>query len=121
MSGGQHRDDEEWACANRSRTQWLGARPRNSRARQRGQQAVLAPITKLFDAMAKRDAAAFKKQLLSGGTTVLMREGKPTQMTFEQLTDLVGKPGTRRLRSEFMIRLCGWITIWRWCGLLSSF
>ena len=58
------------------------------------QQAVLAPITKLFDAMAKRDAAAFKKQLLSGGTMVLMRDGKPTQMTFEQFTDLVGKPGT---------------------------
>jgi len=37
---------------------------------------------------------AFQKQLLSGGTTVLMRDGKPTQMTFEQLADLVGKPGT---------------------------
>jgi hypothetical protein len=58
------------------------------------QQAILAPITKLFDAMAKRDAAAFQKQLLSGGATVLMRDGKPTQMTFEQLADLVGKPGT---------------------------
>jgi hypothetical protein len=58
------------------------------------QQAVLAPITKLFDAMAKRDAATFKKSLLSGGTMVLMRDGKPTQMTFEQFADLVGKPGT---------------------------
>ena len=44
--------------------------------------------------MAKRDAATFKKSLLSGGTMVLMRDGKPTQMTFEQFADLVGKPGT---------------------------
>ena len=58
------------------------------------QQAVLAPITKLFDAMASRDAAAFQKQLLSGGTMVLMRDGKPTRMTFEEFADLVGKPGT---------------------------
>ena len=64
------------------------------------QQAVLAPITKLFDAMAKRDAAAFKKSLLSGGTMVLMRDGKPTQMTFDQFTDLVGKPGTTSIEER---------------------
>ncbi len=58
------------------------------------QQAVLAPITQLFDAMAKRDAAAIKKPLLSGGTMVLMRDGKPIQMTFEDFADRVGKPGT---------------------------
>ena len=38
------------------------------------QQAVLAPITQLFDGMAKRDAATIKKPLLSGGTMVLMRD-----------------------------------------------
>ena len=58
------------------------------------QQAVLAPITQMFDGMAKRDAAAIKKPLLSGGTMVLMRDGKPTQMTFEEFADRVGKPGT---------------------------
>ena len=58
------------------------------------QQAVLAPITQLFDGMSKRDAAAIKKPLLSGGTMVLMRDGKPTQMTFEEFADRVGKPGT---------------------------
>src|SRR5215510_8314509 len=51
------------------------------------QQAVLAPITQLFDGMAKRDAAAIKKPLLSGGTMVLMRDGKPSQMTFEDFAD----------------------------------
>ena len=64
------------------------------------QQAVLAPITQLFDGMAKRDAAMIKKPLLSGGTMVLMRDGKPTQMTFEEFADRVGKPGTTRIQER---------------------
>src|SRR5579864_1054193 len=64
------------------------------------QQAVLAPITKLFDGMAKRDAAAIKKPLLSGGTMVLMRDGKPTQMTFEDFADRLGKPGTTQIQER---------------------
>lgn len=58
------------------------------------QQAVLAPIRALFDGMAKHDANAIKKPLLTGGTMVLMRDGKPVQMTFEDFADRVGKPGT---------------------------
>src|SRR5215813_4392291 len=64
------------------------------------QQAVLAPLTQLFDAMAKRDAAAMKKPLLSGGTMVLMRDGKPVQMTFEDFADRVGKPGTTHIQER---------------------
>ena len=64
------------------------------------QQAVLAPITQLFDGMAKRDAATIKKPLLSGGTMVLMRDGKPTQMTFEDFADRLGKPGTTRIQER---------------------
>ena len=64
------------------------------------QQAVLAPITQLFDGMAKRDAAAIKKPLLSGGTMVLMRDGKPSQMTFEDFADRVGKPGTTQIQER---------------------
>lgn len=64
------------------------------------QQAVLAPITQLFDGMAKRDAAAIKKPLLSGGMMVLMRDGKPTQMTFEDFADRVGKPGTTQIQER---------------------
>ena len=64
------------------------------------QQAVLAPITQLFDGMAKRDAATIKKPLLSGGTMVLMRDGKPSQMTFEDFADRVGKPGTTQIQER---------------------
>ncbi len=42
------------------------------------QQAVLAPVMAMFDGMAKRDADAIKKPLLTGGTMVLMRDGKPS-------------------------------------------
>jgi hypothetical protein len=64
------------------------------------QQAVLAPITQLFDGMAKRDAAAIKKPLLSGGTMVLMRDGKPTQMTFEDFANRLAKPGTTQIQER---------------------
>ena len=64
------------------------------------QQAVLAPIAQLFDGMAKRDAATIKKPLLSGGTMVLMRDGKPTQMTFEDFADRLGKPGTTQIEER---------------------
>ncbi len=64
------------------------------------QQAVLAPITQLFDGMSKRDAAMIKKPLLSGGTMVLMRDGKPSQMTFEDFADRLGKPGTTQIQER---------------------
>jgi hypothetical protein len=64
------------------------------------QQAVLAPITQLFDGMAKRDPATIKKPLLSGGTMVLMRDGKPSQMTFEDFADRLGKPGTTHIEER---------------------
>jgi hypothetical protein len=64
------------------------------------EQAVLAPITQMFDGMTKRDAATIKKPLLSGGTMVLMRDGKPTQMTFEDFAERVGKPGTTHIEER---------------------
>src|SRR5579863_5783105 len=64
------------------------------------QQAVLAPITQLFEGMAKRDAATIKKPLLSGGTMVLMRDGKPSQMTFEDFAERLGKPGTTQIEER---------------------
>jgi putative lumazine-binding protein len=62
--------------------------------------AVLAPVTALFDGMAKRDAAAMKKPLLAGGTMVLMRDGKPVQMTFEAFTERVARPGTTQIEER---------------------
>ena len=64
------------------------------------QEAVLAPVKALFDGMAKRDAQAIKKPLLTGGAMTLMRDGKPTQMTFDAFADQVGKPGTKHIEER---------------------
>jgi hypothetical protein len=64
------------------------------------EQAVLASVAAMFDGMAKRDAAAIKEPLLPGGTMVLMRDGKPTQMTFEVFAERVGKPGTTQIEER---------------------
>ena len=64
------------------------------------EQAVLAPIHAMFDGMAKRDAAAIKAPTLAGGTMVLMRDGKPTQMTFEAFAERVGKPGKAKIEER---------------------
>ena len=63
-------------------------------------QAVLASVQQMFDGMSKRDAAAIKKSTLSGGTMVLMRDGKPTQMTFEDFATRVGKPGNTQIQER---------------------
>ena len=64
------------------------------------EQAVLAPIQAMFDGMAKRDATAIKEPTLPGGVMVLMRDGKPTQMTFEDFANRVGKPGKTQIEER---------------------
>ncbi len=64
------------------------------------EEAVLAPIRAMFDGMSKRDAAAIKAPILPGGTMVLMRDGKPTQMTLEAFADRVGKPGKTQIEER---------------------
>jgi hypothetical protein len=64
------------------------------------EQAVLAPIHAMFDGMSKRDAAAIKAPTLPGGTMVLMRDGKPAQMTFEAFAERVGKPGKSQIEER---------------------
>jgi Putative lumazine-binding len=64
------------------------------------EQAVLAPVKALFDGMAKRDAEAMMKPLLAGGTLVLMRDGKPVRMTFEEFTKQASTPGTARIEER---------------------
>jgi hypothetical protein len=64
------------------------------------EQAVLAPVQAMFDGMAKRDTAAIKAPLLPGGTMVLMRDGKPTQMTFDAFAERVGRPGTTHIEER---------------------
>jgi hypothetical protein len=64
------------------------------------EQVVLASVHAMFDGMAKRDPAAIEEQTLPGGTMVLMRDGKPTQMTFEAFAERVGKPGTTHIEER---------------------
>ena len=64
------------------------------------EQAVLAPIQAMFDGMSKRDAVAIKAPTLPGGTMVLMREGKPAQMTFEAFAERVGKAGKAQIEER---------------------
>jgi len=64
------------------------------------EQAVMAPINEMFDGITKRDAGAIKKPLLPGGSMVLMRDGKPTQMTFEAFAEAVGKPGKAHIEER---------------------
>jgi hypothetical protein len=64
------------------------------------EQGVLAPIHAMFDGMSKRDAAAIKAPTLPGGTMVLMRDGKPAQMTFEAFAERVGKPGKTHIEDR---------------------
>jgi hypothetical protein len=74
------------------------------------EQAVLAPIQAMFDGMAKRDAAAIQRPLLPGGTMVLMRDGKPSQMTFVAFAERVGKPGKTQIEERIhdpIIRIDG--------------
>ena len=62
--------------------------------------AVLAPIQAMFAGMAKRDAAAIREPTMPGGTMVLMRDGKPSVMTFEQFAERVGRPGTTKIEER---------------------
>src|SRR6185312_12599229 len=63
-------------------------------------QAVVATVREMFDGMSKRDAELIKKPLLIGGSMVLMRDGKPVQMTFQEFAARVGKPGTTHIEER---------------------
>lgn len=69
-------------------------------AQSQDEQAVLAPVNEMFQAMTQHDAVAIKKPLLPGGTMVLMREGKPHQLTFDAFADMVGKPGKAHIEER---------------------
>jgi hypothetical protein len=57
------------------------------------QKAALASFQAMLDGLGKRDKSAMMAQLLPGGGAILMRNGKPAQMTFEALTDRLSRPG----------------------------
>jgi Putative lumazine-binding len=61
---------------------------------------VLSSVHALFDGMAKRDPAAIVAPVLAGGTMVLMRDGKPTQMSFTAFAERVGKPSSKKIEER---------------------
>jgi hypothetical protein len=61
---------------------------------------VLAPIQALFDGMTKRDPQLIRNPAVSGANMVLMRNGKPVQMTVEAFADRVGKPATSHIEER---------------------
>src|ERR1700720_1369714 len=56
------------------------------------QKAALARFQPFLDGLGKRDKAGMMAQLLPGGSVVLMRKGKPVQMTLEALADRLSQP-----------------------------
>ncbi|MBW8749784.1 MAG: nuclear transport factor 2 family protein [Acidobacteria bacterium] len=61
---------------------------------------MLAPVQAFFAGLSARDAAAMKAPFLPGGSMVLMRNGKPGQMTIEQFAERVSKPGTTKIEEK---------------------
>jgi hypothetical protein len=64
------------------------------------EQAVLAPVQALFDGMAHRNPAAIRATLLPGGSMVLMRDGKPVRMSFDDFADHLAHPGTTQIEER---------------------
>ncbi len=64
------------------------------------EQAVLAPVHAMFEGMAKRDAAAIQQPTLPGGSLVMMRNGKPTQMTFAAFAEQVSRPSKTKIEER---------------------
>ena len=62
--------------------------------------AVLAPVDAMFQGMTKRDPAAIKAAALPGTIMVLMRDGKPEQMTIEAFADHFGTPTERHMEER---------------------
>ena len=61
---------------------------------------VLAPIDAMFHGMTARDPAAIKSAALPGTILVLMRDGKPEQMTKDAFADHFSKPGKAHLEER---------------------
>jgi hypothetical protein len=71
-------------------------------------QAVLAPIDAMFQGMTKRDPAGIKAATLPGTVLVLMRDGKPEQMTIDVFADHFSKPTDKHMEERIhdpMVRI----------------
>lgn len=61
---------------------------------------VLAPIHAMFQGMTARDPAAIKAAAMPGAVLVLMRDGKPAQMTIEVFADHLSKPSKTHIEER---------------------
>jgi hypothetical protein len=61
---------------------------------------ILAPIDAMFHGMTARDPAAIKSAALPGTILVLMRDGKPEQMTIDAFADHFSKPSKAHLEEH---------------------
>jgi hypothetical protein len=61
---------------------------------------VLAPIDAMFHGMTERDPAAIKSAALPGTILVLMRDGKPEQMTIDAFADHFSQPSKAHLEER---------------------
>ena len=76
------------------------ALPATRAAGQTPDSAVLAPIDAMFQGMTARDPAAIKSAALPGTILVLMRDGKPEQMTIDAFADHFSKPSKAHLEER---------------------
>ena len=61
---------------------------------------VLSPIDAMFQGMTDRNPAAIKAAALPGTMLILMRDGKPEQMTIETFADHLNKPSKTRIEER---------------------
>jgi hypothetical protein len=61
---------------------------------------ILAPIDALFAGMAHRDPDAIKASALPGTVLILMRDGKPEQLTIEAFAEHVARPSHTQIEER---------------------
>jgi Putative lumazine-binding len=64
------------------------------------ERAVLAPLEKVFDGIAKHDRSLAKEQLLPGGMVTLKRSDRIVQMSFDQFVEHIPATGTEKLEER---------------------
>jgi hypothetical protein len=61
---------------------------------------VLSPIDAMFQGMTDRNPAAIKAAALPGTMLILMRDGKPKQMTIEEFADHLSTPSKAHIEER---------------------
>lgn len=64
------------------------------------ERAVLAPLQKIFNGIAKHDRGLAKEQLLPGGMVTLKRSDRILQMSFDQFLERIPATGTQKLEER---------------------